>query len=143
MTKRDKLKAFKEAIKRAKDTLAYYEKKSLEELEEMDTSELCCLGGDFNWLPNSGYDYDQEQQQEAVEWLCECADHRAKQTQRYYLVSFFEEGEKVAKARFGVSFMGLQDKGKALAQVIASYPQYKDLRAKVETLSKAEYIANF
>ena len=143
MTKKDKQRAFREAIKRAKETLAYYEKKSLEELEEMDTSELTCLGCDFNWLPNSGYEYGEDQQQEAIEWLCECADHRAKTTQRYYLVSFFEEGEKVAKARYGVTFRGLHDKSKALAQVIASYPQYKDLRAKVETLSRAEYIANF
>lgn len=143
MTKKDKQRAFREAIKRAKETIAYFEKMSIDQLEEIDTGELTCIGCDFNWLPNSGYDYDQDQQKEAVEWLCECADHRAKQTQRYYLVSFFEEGEKVAKARFGVSFRGLPDKNKALSQVVAEYPQYKDLRAKVETLSKAEYIANF
>lgn len=143
MTKQQKMKAFREAIKRAKETIAFYEKKTLEELEAMDTSELSCLGCDFNWLPNSGYDYDKERADEEVAWLCECADHREKRKERFYMVSFFEKGNDQASARFGVCFRGLKDKNKPLKMVLEQYPQYSGYGPKVEALSKAEYIANF
>ena len=78
MTKKDKKKALKEAFSQALEIINFYKSKSLEELENMDTSELCCLGAFFNWLPQSGYDYDQEQTAEEVAYLCERADYRAR-----------------------------------------------------------------
>lgn len=142
MTKKDKKKALKKAFTQALEIINFYKGKSLEELEEMDTSELTCLGSFFNWLPNSGYEYSEEQASEDIAYYCERADHREERKERFYCVSFFEEGQERAKVRVLVSFKGLHDKNKALSQVIAKYPEYKDLRAKVETLSKAEYIAS-
>lgn len=76
MTKRNKKRALKEAFAQALEIIKYYKGFSLEELEEMDTSDLSCIGSLFNWLPNSGYEYDQEMTAEQVADLCERAERR-------------------------------------------------------------------
>ena len=142
MNKKDKTKALKEAFKQAQEIIDYYKGKTFEELEEIDTSELTCLGSFFNWLPQSGYDYNENQTAEEVANLCEQADHRKARKEHFYRVSFFNDLD-VCKASFKVCQRGKVDKIKILAEIMETYPQYIDLIKGLKPVIRAIRKADF
>ena len=134
MTKEQKKKAIKEAFLRARETLDFYSKKSLEELEKMDTCELSCLGCDFNWLPNSGYEPSEELAKEQIETLAEWFDHRQARKEHYYLVSF-----KAVGWSFKISYKGKKSKAQIVADIIKEYPQVEGIEPTFKRISKNQY----
>jgi len=159
MKKSDKLRAFREALKQAQETINFYKGyiKTAEDLEEKDISELSCLGSFFYGCPNNGYEPSEEEQREWVEQYTANAERRAKKeaekraynkewkeqhTKRFYAVKFFEKGKEKPLVSMLVKYMGKANDLTALEIVWKDYPQYKGKDYKVEALSEAEYIAS-
>ena len=134
MTKKEKKKALKEAFNQALDILNYYKGKSLEELEEIDTSELGCIGSFFNWLPHSGYDYNEEMTAEEVAYLCERADSRERRKEHFYKVSFGSLGLSVR-----VCQTGKRNDTKIIEEINYQYPYTKGQNYTIETIRKSEF----
>lgn len=136
MTKQQKIKAFKEAIKQAQEMLDFYKGyiKTAEDLETKDTSELTCIGSFFNCFPNSGYEPSKEEQEEGMAELCEKADSRANRKEHFYKISF-----KCVGLVFNVRQKGKKNEAKMLESIESQYPQVKGLDYTIETMRKSDF----